>query len=105
MSPVISEEVTGQAEVRETFVVGKVGTIAGCKVSDGSITRNSKARLIRDGVVVYESSISSLKRFNEDAKEVKNGYECGIMLENFNDIKAGDVIETFKDVEEQVVMD
>ena len=104
MSPVISEEVTGQAEVRETFVVGKVGTIAGAKVSDGSITRNSKARLIRDGVVVYESAISSLKRFNEDAKEVKNGYECGIMLENFNDIKAGDVIETFKDVEEQVTL-
>ena len=104
MSPVITEEVTGQAEVRETFVVGKVGTIAGCKVSDGSITRNSKARLIRDGVVVYESTISSLKRFNEDAKEVKNGYECGIMLENFNDIKDGDVIETFKDVEKQVTM-
>jgi translation initiation factor IF-2 len=102
MSPVISEEVTGQADVRETFVVGKVGTIAGCKVSDGVITRNSKARLIRDGVVVYESTISSLKRFNEDAKEVKNGYECGIMLANFNDIKEGDVIETFKDVEEQV---
>lgn len=104
MSPVIKEEVTGQAEVRETFVVGKVGTIAGCKVSDGVITRNSKARLIRDGVVVYESTISSLKRFNEDAKEVKNGYECGIMLENFNDIKEGDVIETFKDVEEQVTL-
>ena len=104
MSPVISEEVTGQADVRETFVVGKVGTIAGCKVSDGVITRNSKARLIRDGVVVYESTISSLKRFNEDAKEVKNGYECGIMLENFNDIKEGDVIETFKDVEEQVTL-
>jgi len=105
MSPVISEEVTGQADVRETFVVGKVGTIAGCKVSDGSITRNSKARLIRDGIVVYESTISSLKRFNEDAREVKNGYECGIMLANFNDIKEGDVIETYKDVEEQVVMD
>ena len=104
MSPVISEEVTGQADVRETFVVGKVGTIAGCKVSDGVITRNSKARLIRDGVVVYESTISSLKRFNEDAKEVKNGYECGIMLANFNDIKEGDVIETFKDVEEQVTL-
>ncbi len=102
MSPVISEEVTGQADVRETFVVGKVGTIAGCKVSDGVITRKSKARLIRDGVVVYESTISSLKRFNEDAKEVKNGYECGIMLANYNDIKEGDVIETFKDVEEQV---
>ena len=104
MSPVISEEVTGQADVRETFVVGKVGTIAGCKVSDGVITRNSKARLIRDGVVVYESKIASLKRFNEDAKEVKNGYECGIMLENFNDIKEGDVIETYKDVEEQVTL-
>ncbi len=104
MSPVISEEVTGQAEVRETFIVAKVGTIAGCKVSDGFITRNSKARLIRDGVVVYESTISSLKRFNEDAKEVKNGYECGIMLANFNDIKEGDVIETYKDVEEQVSM-
>ncbi|AKF24326.1 translation initiation factor IF-2 [Sulfurovum lithotrophicum] len=102
MSPVIKEEVTGQAEVRETFVVGKVGTIAGAKVIDGVITRNAKARLIRDGVVVYESTISSLKRFNEDAREVKNGYECGIMLENFNDIKEGDVIETFKDVEEQV---
>ncbi len=104
MSPVISEEITGQADVRETFVVGKVGTIAGCKVSDGVITRNSKARLIRDGVVVYESTISSLKRFNEDVKEVKNGYECGIMLANFNDIKEGDVIETFKDVEEQVTL-
>ncbi|WP_373029031.1 translation initiation factor IF-2 [Sulfurovum sp.] len=104
MSPVISEEVTGQADVRETFVVGKVGTIAGCKVSDGVITRNSKARLIRDGVVIYESTISSLKRFNEDAKEVKNGYECGIMLANYNDIKDGDVIETFKDVEEQVTL-
>jgi translation initiation factor IF-2 len=101
MSPVIKEEVTGQAEVREVFVVGKVGTIAGCKVSDGVITRNSKARLIRDGVIVYESVISSLKRFNEDAKEVKSGYECGIMLDNFNDIKVGDIIETFKDVEEQ----
>ena len=104
MSPVISEEVTGQADVRETFVVGKVGTIAGCKVSDGVITRNSKARLIRDGVVVYESKIASLKRHTDDVKEVKNGYECGIMLENFNDIKEGDVIETFKDVEEQVTL-
>jgi translation initiation factor IF-2 len=104
MSPVISEEVTGQAEVRETFVVGKVGTIAGCKVSDGVITRNSKARLIRDGVVVYESKISSLKRFNEDAREVKNGYECGIMLDGYNDIKEGDTIETYKNVEEQVTL-
>jgi translation initiation factor IF-2 len=102
MSPTISEEVTGQAEVRETFVVAKVGTIAGCKVSDGIIIRNAGARLIRNGVVVYTSKISSLKRFNDDVREVKSGFECGIMLENYNDIKEGDVIETFKIVEEQV---
>ncbi len=105
MSPTISEEVTGQAEVRETFVVAKVGTIAGCKVVDGSIVRNAGARLIRDGVVVYTTTISSLKRFNDDVKEVKNGFECGIMLNNFNDIKVGDVIETFKEVEKQVTLD
>ena len=102
MSPVITEEVTGQAEVRETFTVAKVGTIAGSKVIDGSIIRGSNARIIRDGVVVYTSSISSLKRFTEDAREVKNGYECGIMMDKYNDLKAGDIIETFKDVEEQV---
>lgn len=105
MSPVIKEEVTGQAEVRETFVIGKVGTVAGCLVTDGVITRNSKARLIRDGVVVYDTKISSLKRFNDDVKEVKNGYECGLMLENFNDIKVGDIIETYKDVEEQATLE
>ncbi len=104
MSPVVSEEITGQAEVRETFVVAKVGTIAGSKVTEGVITRGSKARLIRDGVVIYTSTISSLKRFTEDAREVKNGFECGIMLENYNDIKAGDTFETFKDVEEQVTL-
>jgi translation initiation factor IF-2 len=104
MSPVISEEVTGQAEVRETFVVDKVGTIAGCKVSDGSIVRGGGARLIRDGVVVYESKISSLKRFSDDVREVKSGYECGIMIENFNDIKVGDFIETFKEVEKQATL-
>ena len=105
MSPTISEEVTGQAEVRETFTVAKVGTIAGCKVSDGSIIRNAGVRLIRDGVVIYTTTISSLKRFNDDVKEVKNGFECGIMLNNYNDIKEGDVIETFKMVEEQVKLD
>ena len=105
MSPTISEEVTGQAEVRETFTVAKVGTIAGCKVSDGVIVRNAGARLIREGVVVYTTTISSLKRFNDDVKEVKNGFECGIMLNNYNDIKEGDVIETFKMVEEQVKLD
>ena len=105
MSPTISEEVTGQAEVRETFTVAKVGTIAGCKVSDGSIVRNAGARLIRDGVVIYTTTISSLKRFNDDVREVKSGFECGIMLHNYNDIKEGDVIETFKMVEEQVKLD
>ena len=104
MSPVISEEVTGQAEVRETFSVAKVGTIAGCMVSDGTIVRNAGARVIRDGVVIYTSKISSLKRFSEDAKEVRAGFECGIMIENFNDIKVGDVIETFKEVEEQATL-
>ncbi len=101
MSPVVSEEVTGQAEVRETFTVAKVGTIAGSMVTDGTMTRGASARLIRDGVVIYTSTISSLKRFNDDAKEVKKGFECGIMLENFNDLKVGDVFETFKEVEEQ----
>ena len=105
MSPTISEEVTGQAEVRETFTVAKVGTIAGCRVADGSIVRNAGARLIRDGVVIYTTTISSLKRFNDDVREVKNGFECGIMLHNYNDIKDGDVIETFKMVEEQVKLD
>ena len=104
MSPVVSEEITGQAEVRETFTVAKVGTIAGSMVTDGVIERNAGARLIRDGVVIYTSRISSLKRFNDDAKEVRNGFECGIMLENFNDIKVGDVFETFKEVEEQATL-
>ena len=105
MSPVISEEVTGQAEVRETFTVAKIGTIAGCKVSDGSIIRNAGARVIRNGVVIYDTKIKSLKRFNDDVREVKSGFECGVMLENFNDIKEGDVIETYKTVEEQVKLD
>ena len=101
MSPVVKEEALGQAEVRQTFNVAKVGTIAGCFVTDGKIERNAGARLIRNGVVVYDTKISSLKRFNDDVKEVTKGYECGIMLENFNDIKEGDVIEAYKLVEEQ----
>ncbi len=101
MSPVIKEEVIGQAEVRQTFNVAKVGTIAGCMVIDGKVERDAGARLIRNGVVVYTTKISSLKRFNDDVKEVKKGYDCGLMLENFNDIKEGDIIEIFKEVEEQ----
>jgi len=104
MSPIISEEGIGQAEVRETFVVAKVGTIAGCVVTDGVIRRNAKARLIRDGVVIYDTRISSLKRFKDDVKEVSKGYECGMMLENFNDIKVGDVIEAYEEREERATL-
>lgn len=104
MSPVFEEENTGQAEVRETFNIAKVGTIAGCFVVDGSIQRGIKVRLIRNGVVVHTGSIASLKRFKDDAKEVSKGYECGIMLENFNDIRVGDVFETFKEVAKKQVL-
>ncbi len=98
MSPIIEEEHTGQAEVRETFNIPKVGTIAGCVVSDGVIARGIKARLIRDGVVIHTGEILSLKRFKDDVKEVSKGYECGIMLENYNEIKVGDVFETYKEI-------
>ncbi len=104
MSPIVSEEGIGQAEVRETFSVAKVGTIAGCIVTEGVIKRNAKARLIRDGVVIYDTRISSLKRFKDDAKEVGKGYECGLMLENFNDIKVGDVIEAYEEREEKATL-
>ncbi len=102
MAPIIREESIGQAEVREVFVVPKIGAIAGCIVSDGSINRGAKVRLIRDGVIIYESTISSLKRFKDDVKEVAKGYECGIGIDNFDDIKVGDYIESYKEVEEKV---
>lgn len=105
MSAVIREENTGQAEVKETFVVPKVGTVAGCLVTDGKVIRGGHARIIRDGVVTYTGKISSLKRFKDDVKEVANGYECGIMFDKFNDIKVGDFIETFIQIEEKVSID
>ncbi|MFA9372562.1 MAG: translation initiation factor IF-2 [Poseidonibacter sp.] len=105
MSAVIREENTGQAEVRDTFVVPKIGTVAGCLVTDGKVIRGGHARIIRDGVVTYTGKISSLKRFKDDAKEVANGYECGIMFDKFNDIKKGDFIETFIQIEEKVSID
>jgi translation initiation factor IF-2 len=105
MSAIVTEENTGQAEVRDTFVVPKVGTVAGCFVTDGKVVRGGLARLIRDGVVVYTGKIDSLKRFKDDAKEVANGYECGIMFEKYNDIKVGDYIETFIEVEEKASID
>jgi translation initiation factor IF-2 len=96
LEPTISEKVIGRAEVRQTFQVSRLGTIAGSYVTDGVISRTSDGvRVIRDDMVVYEGKISTLKRFKEDAKEVQTGYECGIMVENFNDIKIGDVLENF----------
>lgn len=101
LSPVLEEENTGQAEVRETFNIAKVGTIAGCFVTDGVIQRGIKVRLIRNGVVIHNGNIASLKRFKDDAREVAKGFECGIMLEDYNDIQVGDVFETYKEVEKQ----
>jgi translation initiation factor IF-2 len=95
MSTIDIEENTGQAKVLETFVVPKVGTVAGTKVTDGKVVRGGQARVIRDGVVVYTGEIASLKRFKDDVKEVANGYECGIIFKNFNDVKVDDYIETF----------
>ncbi|MGL4382866.1 MAG: translation initiation factor IF-2, partial [Bacilli bacterium] len=95
LDPDIVEKVTGQAEVRQTFKVSKIGTIAGFYVLDGYIKRDSKVRIIRDGIVIYDGELSSLKRFKDEAKEVKSGYECGITIENFNDIKEGDIFEGY----------
>jgi len=95
LEPTIREKFLGRAEVRQTFKVSKIGTVAGCNVSEGVITRNAELRLLRDNVVVHEGKISSLRRFQEDVNEVKDGYECGISIANFNDVKVGDVIEAF----------
>lgn len=99
LSPDIKEEILGTTEVLETFKITKVGTVAGCIVRDGKINRNSKVRVIRDGIVIYTGNLGSLKRFKDDVKEVKNGYECGLNIENFNDIKVGDQIESYHEVE------
>ena len=99
LSPDIEEKIVSNIEVRETFKISKIGTIAGCYVLDGKMTRNTKLRLIRDGIVVYTGELSSLKRFKDDVKEVSAGYECGLSITNFNDIKVGDIIEGYKEVE------
>jgi translation initiation factor IF-2 len=98
LSPEIKEEITGTAEIRETFKISKVGTIAGCMVMSGKIFRNSNIRLIRDGVVIYTGLLASLKRFKDDVKEVSKGYDCGMQIKNYNDIKEGDIIEAFQEV-------
>ena len=102
LAPVYEEVVIGQAEVRQTYKVSKVGTIAGCMVTDGVVKRDSKARLIREGVVIYEGKLGSLRRFENDVKEVQSGFECGMTIANFNDIKVGDLIELFEDQQVEV---
>ena len=99
LSPVVSEEVVATLEVRDIFKVPKAGTIAGCSVQDGKITRGNKVRLFREGIAVYEGEISSLRRFKDDVREVEKGYECGLSIANFNDIKVGDIVEAFKMIE------
>ncbi len=101
LSPMKKEEVTSTIDVRETFKVPKVGMIAGCHVQDGKISRGDKVRLIRDGIVVYDGGLASLKRFKDDVRDVESGFECGIGLENYNDLKVGDTIEGYKIVETQ----
>ncbi len=99
LSPEIKEQVISTLEVRETFKITKVGTIAGCMVKEGKIKRNSKVRLIRDGIVIYTGDLAALKRFKDDVKEVASGYECGVSITNYNDIKVDDLIEAFEEVE------
>ncbi|ADF50932.1 translation initiation factor IF-2 [Zunongwangia profunda SM-A87] len=99
LSPEVKEEITGTAEIRETFKISKIGTIAGCMVTSGKIYRTAGVRLIRDGVVIYTGELASLKRFKDDVKEVSKGYDCGMQVKNYNDIREGDVIEAFREVE------
>jgi translation initiation factor IF-2 len=99
LAPKMEEKIVCNVEIREIFKISKVGTIAGCMVLDGTITRNTKVRVIRDGIVVYSGTLGSLKRFKDDVKEVKAGYECGLNIENFNDIKVGDIVEGYEEVE------
>ena len=96
LSPVTTEEILGEAEVRALFKVSRLGTIAGCMVTNGTVRRNGSVRVIRDGTVIYETSIAQLKRFKDDAREVSEGFECGILLDGFNDVKEGDVLEVYE---------
>jgi translation initiation factor IF-2 len=96
LAPETEEIIVGNAEVREVFRISKVGTIAGCMVTDGAIKRNNPMRLIRDGIVVYAGKLGSLKRHKDDASEVKSGFDCGIGIQGFNDIQEGDVVESYE---------
>jgi len=99
LSPEIKEEVTGTAEVRNTFKISKIGTVAGCMVISGKIYNNSLVRVIREGIVIYDGELASLKRFKDDVKEVAKGYECGLMVKNYNNIEEGDIIEAYQKYE------
>ena len=99
LAPEYEEVVTGEAEVREIFRVPRIGAVAGCYVQDGVITRGSKVRFLREGTIIWKGTISSLKRFKDDVREVQSGFECGIGLSDFQDLKAGDVIETYDERE------
>tara|TARA_Y100001970_G_scaffold151833_1_gene185977 strand:+ start:14510 stop:16738 length:2229 start_codon:yes stop_codon:yes gene_type:complete len=101
LTPDISEKITGNIEIREVFNISKIGNIAGCMVKDGFVSRNSQIRLLRDNVVIHTGNLASLKRFKEEVKEVKSGFECGLMLENYSDIKIGDIIETYEEVKKE----
>ena len=96
LAPELKEEIIGYLEVRETFKITKVGTVAGCIVKEGKVKRNNKIRLIRDGIVIYAGDLGSLKRFKEDVKEVGTNFECGLNIDKFNDIKVGDLIESYE---------
>ena len=98
LSPEIKEQVIGNVEIRETFKITKVGTIAGCMVLTGKVTRNSKIRLLRDGIVKFEGELESLKRFKDDVKEVTKGYECGLNIKGYNDIETGDILEVYEEI-------
>jgi translation initiation factor IF-2 len=105
LPPTVTEEFRGRAEVRETFAVPKVGTIAGCYVAEGNVNRSDLCRLVRDGVQVYEGKIGSLKRFKDDAREVASGFECGIGIDGYNDVKIGDMIETYQLAEKPATLE
>jgi translation initiation factor IF-2 len=99
LEPTVEEKITGNLEIREVFKITKVGSIAGCFVTDGKVYRTSKIRIIREGIVVHTGKLASLKRFKDDVKEVVHGQDCGLNIDNYNDILSGDVIEAYEEVE------
>jgi len=98
LSPEMKEEVLGNVELREVYKISKVGNIAGCMVMTGKVTRDSKIRIIREGIVVHDGVLASLKRFKDDVKEVTKGYDCGLQIKGYNDIKQGDILESYTEI-------